>query len=186
MFLYTAEVQNVFLEGLMGSNFIQNCLIRRIQYSKSHSVGIKNMDLGSESLDSTPGLPFQLGALDQVTKQLLICKIEIVIVSSMFLGNSKCDNACARGLDHFAVSPCSISGSSQKFLRHWELAGVSTSACLSALGCWELVLCKLQSFNQYKLTQRSHFPKSQCLVSAYYVPSFILKVLIALTHLIFT
>lgn len=58
MFLYTAEVQNVFLEGLMGSNFIQNCLIRRIQYSKSHSVGIKNMDLGSESLDSTPGLPF--------------------------------------------------------------------------------------------------------------------------------
>lgn len=185
MFPCTAEMQNVFLEELMGSNFIQNCLVRRIQYSKNHSVGTKHRDLWSRSLDSNLGLSFQLGAPDQVTKQLLICGRETVIVSSMFLENNACDNACARDLEPFAVSTCSISGRSQKFLRPLELVGISTSAFLSPLGSWELVLCKLWSFNQYNLTSRSHFPKSQHLVGPYYAPSFILKILIVLSHLTF-
>ena len=100
------------------------------------------MGLASESLESSPGPSFHLGSFDQLTKQLLICRIKIVIVSSMFLGNSKYD-VCVRGLEHLAVSTYSINGGSQKFLRLWELPGVSMSACLSDFDTWELVLCTL-------------------------------------------
>lgn len=90
--------------------------------SQNHSVGIKNIDLGSESLNSSPGL----SSFKVETKQLLICRIGIVIVSFTFPGKNKCDSGCARGLENLAHNIGSLNGSSHECLRLWELANFPT------------------------------------------------------------
>lgn len=69
------------------------------------------MDLGSESLDSSPRPFFWLGVLDHVIKQSLICRAGIVIISSMFPGRKEWDNGYARGLEFLAPSMYSVLGS---------------------------------------------------------------------------